>query len=70
MAMRPEMPSLRVSRRGKIVIGVLIALLVIISLLGSAVNFYVNWLWFGQVGFRRVFRTSSPGLCSSWLWAW
>ena len=57
MAMRPEMPSIRVSRRGKILIGVLVGLIVIISVLGSLTNIYVNWLWFGEVGFRKVYST-------------
>ena len=57
MAMRPEMPSIRISRRGKILIGVLIAIIVLLSVLGSLVNVYTNWLWFGEVGFRHVYRT-------------
>ena len=57
MAMRPEMPSIRVSRRGKIFIGVLVSLIVFISLLGSAARVYTNWLWFGEVHFRGVFST-------------
>src|ERR1700704_123508 len=57
VAMRPEMPSIRISRRGKIVIGVLVALFVLLSLLGSLVQVYTNWLWFGEVGYRKVFST-------------
>ncbi|HEX8093624.1 UPF0182 family protein [Jatrophihabitans sp.] len=55
--MRPDMPSIRVSRRGKIVIGVLISLFVLLSVLGSLVRVYTNWLWFGEVGYRGVFST-------------
>jgi hypothetical protein len=51
------MPSIRVSRRGKIVIGVLVSLFVLLSVLGSLVRVYTNWLWFGEVGFRSVFST-------------
>ena len=57
MAMRPDMPSIRVSRRGKIVIGILVSLFVLLSVLGSLVRVYTNWLWFGEVGFRSVFST-------------
>jgi uncharacterized membrane protein (UPF0182 family) len=57
VAMRPEMPSIRVSRRGKIIIGVLISLFVLISILGSLVRVYTNWLWFGEVGYRGVFSS-------------
>jgi hypothetical protein len=32
--MRPDMPSIRVSRRGKIVIGVLVSVFVLLSVLG------------------------------------
>ncbi|MEO7260335.1 MAG: UPF0182 family protein, partial [Jatrophihabitantaceae bacterium] len=55
--MRPDMPNIRVSRRGKIVIGVLASLFVLLSVLGSLVRVYTNWLWFGEVGFRSVFST-------------
>src|SRR3954454_3629901 len=55
--MRPEMPSIRISRRGKILIGVLIAIIVLLSVLGSLVSVYTNWLWFGEVGYRHVYRT-------------
>ena len=57
MAMRPDMPSIRVSRRGKIVIGVLVSLFILLSALGSLVRVYTNWLWFGEVGYRGVFST-------------
>ena len=57
MAMRPEMPNIRISRRGKIVIAVLIVLFILLSLLGSLVSIYTNWLWFGELGFRSVYRT-------------
>jgi hypothetical protein len=57
VAMRPDMPNIRVSRRGKIVIGVLVSLFVLLSVLGSLVRVYTNWLWFGEVGHRDVFST-------------
>ena len=57
MAMRPEMPSIRISRRGKLLIGVLAAIIVLLSVLGSLVSVYTNWLWFGEVGYRHVYRT-------------
>jgi uncharacterized membrane protein (UPF0182 family) len=57
VAMRPDMPSIRVSRRGKIAIGVLVSLFVLLSVLGSLVRVYTNWLWFGEVGYRGVFST-------------
>jgi uncharacterized protein len=57
VAMRPEIPSIRISRRGKILIGVLAAIIFLLSVLGSLVSVYTNWLWFGEVGYRPVYRT-------------
>ena len=57
MAMRPPIPSLSLSRRariGLIVVGVIIALLIVAS---SLVGVYVDWLWYGSVGFRGVFQS-------------
>jgi uncharacterized membrane protein (UPF0182 family) len=53
--MRPPMPSLTLSRRWKIalaVVGILIVLLIIAS---SLTGVFVNWLWFGSVGYRQVY---------------
>jgi len=55
--MRPEMPRLRVSRRGATAIGALVVLIVVLSLVGSLVRLYTDWLWFGEVGYRRVFSS-------------
>jgi len=55
--MRPPIPNLTLSRRWKIalaVIGILIVLLIIAT---SLTGIYVNWLWFGEVHFRFVYRT-------------
>jgi uncharacterized protein len=55
--MRPPIPSLTLSRRMRIsliVVGVIIALLIVAS---SLVGVYVDWLWYGSVGFRRVFQS-------------
>ncbi|MEP7019235.1 MAG: UPF0182 family protein [Pseudonocardiales bacterium] len=57
MAMRPPIPSLALSRRWKIalsVVGILIALLIAFT---SLTGIYVNWLWFGEVGYQGVYRT-------------
>ncbi len=57
MAMRPPLPVPSLSRRAKILIGVAVLLVFVLSLLGSAVRLYVDWLWFGETGFRTVFTT-------------
>ncbi len=57
MAMRPPMPALTLSRRSKIalsVVGILILLIVVFS---SLTGVYINWQWFGEVGFRNVYST-------------
>ncbi len=54
--MRPPIPNLALSRRWKIalsVVGVIIVLLIVAT---SLTGVYVNWLWFGEVGFRNVYR--------------
>ena len=55
MVMRPPIPSIRLSRRAKIAIGVVGVLVVLLILAASLVNVYVNWLWFGELGFRSVY---------------
>ncbi|HVE30178.1 MAG TPA: UPF0182 family protein, partial [Mycobacteriales bacterium] len=45
------------SRRAKIIIGVVVLLVLVLSVLGSFVRMYVDWLWFGEVGYRQVFTT-------------
>ncbi len=57
MAMRPSLPVPSLSRRAKIIIGVVVLLVLVLSVLGSLVRLYVDWLWFGEVGFRQVFST-------------
>ena len=57
MAMRPSLPVPSLSRRAKIIIGVVVLLVLVLSVLGSLVRMYVDWLWFGEVGFRQVFST-------------
>jgi uncharacterized membrane protein (UPF0182 family) len=55
--MRPSLPVPSISRRAKIIIGVVVLLVLLLSVLGSLVRLYVDWLWFGEVGYRQVFRT-------------
>ena len=57
MAMRPSLPVPTLSRRAKIIIGVVVLLVLVLSVLGSLVRLYVDWLWFGEVDYRQVFTT-------------
>lgn len=57
MAMRPPVGAPTLSRRTRILL-VVAGLLVLLLLGGSRlINFYVDWLWFGEVGYRGVFAT-------------
>ena len=45
-------------RRRRIIIGVIVvAVIVVLAVSGRLLGLYVNWLWFGEVGFRSVFWT-------------
>ncbi len=57
MAMRPPVGSPTLTRRTRILL--VVAGIVVLLLLGGSrvLNLYVDWLWFGEVGFRSVFTT-------------
>ena len=57
MAMRPSLPVPSLSRRANIIVDVVVLLVLVLSVLGSFVRMYVDWLWFGEVGYRQVFTT-------------
>jgi uncharacterized protein len=57
VAMRPPIPALILSRRAKIALLVVAVLIVLFILASSFVGVYINWLWFGSVGFRHVYTT-------------
>jgi uncharacterized membrane protein (UPF0182 family) len=57
VVMRPPIPALTLSRRAKIALSVVAALIVLLIVLNSLVGVYVDWLWFGEVGFRSVYKT-------------
>ncbi|EWC63045.1 INTEGRAL MEMBRANE PROTEIN (Rhomboid family) [Actinokineospora spheciospongiae] len=57
MATRPPIGLPKLSRRSRVLL-VIAAALVLLLLVGSRLlSTYVNWLWFGEVGFRSVFST-------------
>jgi uncharacterized membrane protein (UPF0182 family) len=57
VAMRPPIPNLALPRRWKIALAVVGVLVVALIALSSLTGIYVNWLWFGEVGYRQVYRT-------------
>jgi uncharacterized membrane protein (UPF0182 family) len=57
VAMRSPLPEIQLSRGVKLALSVVAALIVLLIIAGSSVGIYVNWLWFGSVGYREVFTT-------------
>lgn len=57
MAMRPPAGVPTLSRRTRILL--IVAAILVAALLGGSrlLNLYVDWLWFGEVGYRSVFST-------------
>jgi uncharacterized protein len=55
VAMRPPIPSLTLSRPVKIALSVVGALIVLLVAAAKFTGVYVDWLWFGQAGYRNVF---------------
>ena len=57
MVNRPPVGVPRLSRRARILIAVGAAALLLLIIGSRLVDTYVDWLWFGEVGFRSVFST-------------
>src|SRR4051794_37407958 len=55
--MRPPVPVPTLSRRAKLVIGVVAVLLVLFTVIGTLTNVYVDYLWFDETKFTEVFWT-------------
>ena len=48
-------PLPRMSRRGRVTIGVLVGVFLLFTLLGWGVEAWTDWLWFDEVGYTEVF---------------
>ncbi|MGH3866231.1 MAG: UPF0182 family protein [Pseudonocardiaceae bacterium] len=57
MANRPPVGVPALSRRARILITVGVVALVTLIIGSRLIDTYVDWLWFGEVGFRSVFST-------------
>lgn len=57
MATRPPIGLPKLSRRSKILITVAVAVILLLVVGSSLLGTYVDYLWFGEVGFRSVFST-------------
>ena len=49
------MPGL--TRRSRIMLGIAVAVLAVLLIGPRFIDTYVNWLWFGELGYRSVFTT-------------
>ncbi|MEZ0367342.1 UPF0182 family protein [Mycobacterium sp. pUA109] len=57
MSMRPAARMPKLTRRSRILIGLALAVIVLLLVGPRLVDGYVDWLWFGEVGYRAVFTT-------------
>ncbi|WP_083409849.1 UPF0182 family protein [Mycolicibacterium rutilum] len=57
MGMRPAARMPMLTRRSRILIGVGVFALVLVLFGQRLIDTYVNWLWFGELGYRSVFTT-------------
>ncbi|MGA3563193.1 UPF0182 family membrane protein [Melissospora conviva] len=56
MVMRSAAPIPRMSRRGRVTIGVLVGVFLLFTLLGWGVQAWTDWLWFEEVDFTQIFK--------------
>ncbi|HEX5119738.1 MAG TPA: UPF0182 family protein [Pseudonocardiaceae bacterium] len=57
MATRPSAGLPKLSRRSRILLIIGLVVLILLITGGRLIDTYVNWLWFGEVGYRSVFST-------------
>ncbi|MGE2713207.1 UPF0182 family protein [Mycolicibacterium litorale] len=57
MGMRPAARMPKLTRRSRILIGIALAVVVLLLIGPRFIDAYVNWLWFGELGYRSVFTT-------------
>src|SRR6476659_2322308 len=56
--MRPAARMPKLTRRSRILIAVALAVVVLLLFGPKLIDTYVNWLWFGELGYRSVFTTT------------
>ncbi|HEY7053359.1 MAG TPA: UPF0182 family protein, partial [Mycobacterium sp.] len=57
MGMRPSARMPKLTRRSRILIGIALAVVALLLIGPRVVDSYVDWLWFGELGYRSVFTT-------------
>src|SRR6186997_2467472 len=55
--MRPAAKMPKLTRRSRILITVALAVVLLLLVGPRLVDTYVDWLWFGELGYRSVFTT-------------
>ena len=73
MGMRPAARMPKLTRRSRILIGVALAVVVLLLIGPRLIDAYVDWLWFGELGYRSVFTTvlfTRARACSWWPACW
>ncbi|WP_457147608.1 UPF0182 family protein [Mycobacterium sp. URHB0021] len=57
MGMRPAARMPKLTRRSRVLIAVALAVVLLLLIGPRLVDAYVDWLWFGELGYRSVFTT-------------
>ena len=57
MGMRPSARMPKLTRRSRIVVGVALVIVGLLLVGPRLIDAYVDWLWFGELGYRSVFNT-------------
>ncbi|OBF28049.1 UPF0182 family protein [Mycobacterium sp. ACS4331] len=57
MGMRPAAKMPNLTRRSRVLIAIAVVAVVLLLLGPRLIDTYVNWLWFGELGYRSVFTT-------------
>ena len=55
--MRPTARMPKLTRRSRILIGVALGVVLLLLVGPRLIDGYVDWLWFGELGYRSVFTT-------------
>ncbi|MBJ7341635.1 UPF0182 family protein [Mycolicibacterium sp.] len=58
MGMRPAARMPKLTQRSRILIGLALAVVVLLLIGPRLIDTYVDWLWFGELGYRSVFTTT------------
>ncbi|MBI5340867.1 MAG: UPF0182 family protein [Mycolicibacterium rufum] len=57
MGMRPAARMPKLTRRSRVLIAIALAVVLLLLIGPRLVDTYVDWLWFGELGYRSVFTT-------------